>query len=153
MILGGFSIYRHGSDMSMYVSPHPILELIPPPSPPHPSGLSALLQVSNLHWSSISHTVIYMFQCYSLRSSHPHLLTQSPKDCSLHLCLFCCLTCGVIVTIFEVSPKEGTCCLRPFPTGSPDVWGHGTSQRCSGGMLVKTHLGEVSSAVSICLFL
>ena len=30
-----------------------------------------------------------MFQCYSLRSSHPHLLPQSQKVCSLYLCLFC----------------------------------------------------------------
>ena len=29
-----------------------------------------------------------MFQCYSLNSSHPHPLPQSPKVCSLHLCLF-----------------------------------------------------------------
>ena len=41
-----------------------------------------------------------MFQCYSLKSSHPRLLPQSPKVCSLHLCLFCCLAYGVIVTIF-----------------------------------------------------
>ena len=44
--------------------------------------------------------IIYMFQCYSLESSHPCLLPQSPKVCSLHLCLFCCLTYRVIVTIF-----------------------------------------------------
>ena len=30
-----------------------------------------------------------MFQCYSLKSSNPPLLPQSPKACSLHLCLFC----------------------------------------------------------------
>ena len=32
-----------------------------------------------------------MFLCYSLKSFHPHLLPQSPKVCSLYLCLFCCL--------------------------------------------------------------
>ena len=32
-----------------------------------------------------------MFQCYSLKSPHPCPLPQSPKDCSIHLCLFCCL--------------------------------------------------------------
>ena len=32
-----------------------------------------------------------MFQCYSLRSFHPRLLPQSPKVCSIHLCLFFCL--------------------------------------------------------------
>ena len=32
--------------------------------------------------------------------SHPLPLPQSPKDCSIHLCLFCCLAYRVIVTIF-----------------------------------------------------
>ena len=32
-----------------------------------------------------------MFQCHSPKSSHPLPLPQSPKDCSIHLCLFCCL--------------------------------------------------------------
>ena len=41
-----------------------------------------------------------MFQCYPLKSSHPRLFPQSPKVCSLHLCLFCCLTYRVIITIF-----------------------------------------------------
>ena len=44
--------------------------------------------------------IIDMFQCYSLKSSHPRPLPQSPKDCSIHLCLFCCLTHRVIFTIF-----------------------------------------------------
>ena len=44
--------------------------------------------------------IIYMFQCYSLKSSHPHLLPQSPKVCSLPLCLFCCLTYRITATIF-----------------------------------------------------
>ena len=52
------------------------------------------------HWSSILHLVIYTFQCYSLKSSHPRLLPQSPKVCSLHLCLFCCPACRIIVTVF-----------------------------------------------------
>ena len=62
--------------------------------------LSVLFHASNMDWWSISHMVIYMFQCYSLKSSHPCLLPQSPKVCSLHLCLFCYLTYRVIVTIF-----------------------------------------------------
>ena len=54
----------------------------------------------NLDWRSVSHMIIYMFQCYSLKSSYPCLLPQSPKDCSIHLCLFCCLAYRVIVTTF-----------------------------------------------------
>ena len=77
-----------------------------PPSHPVPLGclrapaLSALLHASSLHWSSISHMVIYMFHCYTLKSSHPCLIPHSPKVCSLHLCLFCCLAYRVVVTIF-----------------------------------------------------
>ena len=79
---------------------------LPPPSPSHPSccpsapALSALFHASNMDWPSISHIVIYMFQCYSLKSSHPRLLPQSPKICFLYLCLFCCLAYRVIITIF-----------------------------------------------------
>ena len=69
-----------------HLPPHPI-------SQGHPSGpaLSTLSHALNLDWRSVSHMIICMFQCYSLKSSHPRLLPQSPKDCSLHLCLFCCL--------------------------------------------------------------
>ena len=63
-------------------------------------ALSALLRASNLHWSSVLHMVIYVFQRYSLKSSHPRLLPHSPEVCSLYLCLFCCLAYRVIVTIF-----------------------------------------------------
>ena len=82
---------------------------IPPFSPPIPLGcpralaLSALLHSSNSHWSSALHMVIYMFQYYSLKSSHPPLLLHRPKVCSLHLCLFCCLAYRIIVTIFQNS--------------------------------------------------
>ena len=68
----------------------------------HPSApaLSTLSHALNLDWQSSSHMVIYMFQCYSLKSSHLCRLPQSPKVCSLHLCFFCCFTYRVIITIF-----------------------------------------------------
>ena len=75
--------------------PHPIPQ--GHPSAPAPSCLSHAL---NLDWWSSSHIIIYMFQCYSLKSSHPCLLPWSSKVCSLHLGFFCCLTYRVIVTIF-----------------------------------------------------
>ena len=104
-----FAIHRHESARGVHVSPHH-----EPPSylPPQPiplgwaRALSALLHASNLHWSSSLHTVIYMFQCYSLKSSHPHLLPQNPKVCFLHLSLFCCLAYRVclvyrvVITVF-----------------------------------------------------
>ena len=39
-----------------------------------------------------------MFQWYSLKSSHPCLLPQSPKVCSLHMCLSCCIIYWIIST-------------------------------------------------------
>ena len=82
-------------DPPSHLHPHRILH-------GHPSApaLNTLSCASNLDWQSISHMIIYMFQCYSLKSSHPRLLPQNPKICSLHLCLFCCLTYRVIVAIF-----------------------------------------------------
>ena len=100
-----FAIHWHEPAMGVHVSPilKPLSHL-----PPHPISqdhfsalaLSALSHASNLDWRSISQMVIYMFWSYSLKSSHPRLLPQSPKVCSLHLCLFCCLAYRVIVTIF-----------------------------------------------------
>ena len=67
------------------------------PSAPAPS---ILYHASNLDWRFISHMILYMFQCHSPKSSHPHPLPQSPKDCSIHLCLLCYFTYKVIATIF-----------------------------------------------------
>ena len=88
-IVVGFSIHWHESAMGVYVfpashfPPHPI-----PQGHPSAPALSTLSHRSNLDWQSVSHMIIYMFQCYPLKSSHPRLLPQNPKDCSLHLCLF-----------------------------------------------------------------
>ena len=68
------------------------------PSAPAPSILYHAL---NLDWWFISYLILYMFQCHSPKSSHPLPLLQSPKDCSIQLCLFCCLTYRVIATITE----------------------------------------------------
>ena len=54
------------------------------PSAPAPNTLS---HASNLDWRFISHMITYMFQCHSPKSSHPRPLSQSPKDCCIHLCL------------------------------------------------------------------
>ena len=69
-----------------HLPPHPIP--LGHPSAPAPSILSHAL---NLDWWFISYMIVYMFQCHSHKSSHPLPLPQSPKDCSIHLCLFCCL--------------------------------------------------------------
>ena len=101
-----FVIHCHESAMSVHVFPL----LNPSHFPPHPNplghssapALGTLSHTLNLDWRSVSHMMIYMFQCYSLKSSHPCLLPQSPKDCSIHLCLFCCFAYRVIVTIFPI---------------------------------------------------
>ena len=79
-----------------HLSPHIIS--LGHPSAPAPS---ILYPVSNLDWWFISYMILCMFQCHSPKSSHPLPLPQSPKDSSIHLCLFCCLTYRVIVTIFS----------------------------------------------------
>ena len=82
----------------------PSWTLLPPhtiplgdPSAPAPS---IQYRASNLDWRLVSYTILYVFQCHSPISSHPLPLPQSPKDCSIHQCLFCCLVYRVIVTIF-----------------------------------------------------
>ena len=57
------------------------------PSAPAPS---ILYPASNLDWQFVSYMILYMFQCHSPKSSHPLPLPQSPKDCSICLCLSCC---------------------------------------------------------------
>jgi len=84
--------------------PHPETPL-PLPSRSHHSGSSQCTSPEHrvsciMDWRSVSHMIIYTFQCYSLGSSHPRLLPQSPKDCSVHLGLFCCLIYRLIITIF-----------------------------------------------------
>ena len=82
----------------------PFSTLLPPPSPSHPSGSSQCTSPENpalnMDWQFISHMIIYMFQCHSPKPSHPCPLPQSPKNSSIHLCLFCCLAYRIIITIF-----------------------------------------------------
>ena len=100
-----FAIYQNESATGVHVFP-----ILNPPShlPPHTIPLghpstpvpSILYPASKLDWQFFSYMILYMFQCHSPKSSHPCPLPQSPKDCSIHLCLFYCLAYRVIVTIF-----------------------------------------------------
>ena len=77
---------------------------LPPHTLPlgHPSAPAPSIQycASNLDWRLVPYMILYMFQCHSPKSSHPLPLPPSPKDCSIHQCLFCCLVYRVIITIF-----------------------------------------------------
>ena len=84
---------------------------LPPPSPSHPSGSSQctnpehLSHASNLGWWSVSPLIVYLFQCYSLRTSHPRLLPLSPKVSSVHLCLFFCFAYRVCIFLNQRTLK------------------------------------------------
>ena len=100
-----FAIYQHESAAGIHVSspPEPWSHLPPHPIPlgcPRAPALGALLHALNLHWSSLLHMVMYMFHCYSLKSSHPRLLSLSWKVCSVRLCLLCYLACRIVATVF-----------------------------------------------------
>ena len=52
-------------------------------------------------WTGDSFHIWYYTRFNAILPNHPTLsLSQSPKDYSVHLCLFCCLAYRVIVTIF-----------------------------------------------------
>ena len=97
-----FAIHQHASAMGVHVLP--ILNPPPPPFPSHPSGSSACtspkLPVSCIEPGLVIHflyNIIHVLMPFS-QIIPPH--TQSPKDCFIHLCLFCCLAYRVVVTIF-----------------------------------------------------
>ena len=73
-----------------------------PPSTSHPSGWSQPWAPCLMHrtWTGDLFHMIYTW-FNAIFSNHPTLaFSQSPKVCSLHLCLFCCLAYRVIVTVF-----------------------------------------------------
>ena len=81
-----------------HLSPHPI-----PQGHPSAPALSTLSHASNLDWWSVSHMVIYMFQCCSLKSSHPHLLPQESEMAK------------VLLTTLPTAPFP---CREPLPTNA-----------------------------------
>ena len=78
-----------------HIPPYPI-----PQGHTSASAQNTLSHASNLDWQFVSYMILYLFQCHSPKSSHPLPLPQSPKECSIHLCLFGYLAYRVIVTIF-----------------------------------------------------
>ena len=106
-ILYCFCMYQHESATGIHV--FPILN--PPPSslpvsslwvvPVHQPQASSIVHRT---WTGGSFHIWYT--CFNaILPNHPTLslsqrVQKSPKDCSIHQCLFCCLVYRVIVTIF-----------------------------------------------------
>ena len=98
----GFAIHWHESTTGVHEFPNmnPTSHL-----PPHIISLdhprapapSILYPASNLDWRFVSYMIVYMFQCHSPKSSHSCPFPQSTEDCSIHLCLFFCLTYRVMM--------------------------------------------------------
>ena len=84
-------------DLHVFLIPIPL----PPPSPSHPYGSSQctspehLPHASNLGWWSVSPLMVYLFQCYSLRISHPCLLSESKS-------LFCTSVKKVFLSLLAI---------------------------------------------------
>ena len=89
--------------IGVHMSP-PSSTSLPPHLPPlgchRVPALHSLHHTANSHWLSTSHMVMYMFQCYSLTSSHRLLTPLYPKVCSLCLCLLCCPASRIISIVF-----------------------------------------------------
>ena len=92
----------HGFTCILHPDPPSHLPLHPIPLglPSAPALSTCLMHPTWAGWWSVSPLTIYMFRCRSLWTAHPCLLPQSPKVCSVHLCLFFCFAYWVIVTIF-----------------------------------------------------
>jgi len=99
----GFAIHQHATATGVHVFPipNPPSHLSPHTIPlGHPSAPapSFLYPASNLDW----HSFLIYYTCFNavLPNHPPPSLSQSPKDCSIHQCLFCCLAYRVVITIF-----------------------------------------------------
>ena len=92
----GFTCVLHPEPPS-HLPPHPI-----PLGHPSAAALSTLSHVSNLGWRSVSHLIIYMFQCYSLRSSHLTFSHRVQKSV-LYICVsFSVLHIGLSLPSFWI---------------------------------------------------
>ena len=99
----GFAIHQHASAMGVHVFPilNPPPASLPVPSlwviPVHQPQASCILHRT---WTGDSFLMWYYTYFNAILPNHPPLpLPQSPKDCSIHLCLFSCLAYRVVITI------------------------------------------------------
>ena len=88
-LLCWFLPYTNVNQPQVCICPLPLEPPSHPPTPSHPSrlsqstGLSSLHHTANSNQLSVLHMVMYMFQCYSLNSSHVLPSPLCPQVCSL----------------------------------------------------------------------
>ena len=99
-----FAIHQHVSATGVHMFP-----ILNPPPTCLPIPSIWVIPVQQPQASCILHRtwtgdlfLIWYYTCFNaILLNHPPLpLPQSPKDCSIHLCLFCCLAYRVVITIF-----------------------------------------------------
>ena len=102
-----------------------------------------------MYWTCTDHLFyIYVFQCYSLKSSHPRILPLNPKVCSLHLCLFCCHACRITITSlsrfhqFSSVTQSCTTLCNPTNRSTPDLHVHHIFQE-----FTQTHVHRVGDTI------
>ena len=100
----------------------PSWTLLPPASPYHPSGSSQCTSspkhpVSCIEPGLATHFILYMFQCHSLKSSHPLPLPQSPKDFCTSMSLLLSRRQGYCYHLSKFHIYALVYCIGVFPSG------------------------------------
>ena len=101
----GFAIHHHESATGAQVSPNPepsshlLSHPFPPGYPRAPAFECPALCIELALVIYFTHGNIHVSMLFS-QIIHPHLLPHSPKVCSLHVCLLCCLAYRTVITVF-----------------------------------------------------